>query len=103
MNITTKEPKNTQPCLVLASMVPKVTVSAEGIKSMDRMCSTLLKGVGFSNGCAAFTLKKPPPLVPMCLMLSKLATGPRMSCWRAPSTVVATASLLKVCGMPCHT
>ena len=33
-------------------------------------------GVGFSNGCALFALKKPPPLVPNCLMISCEATGP---------------------------
>jgi hypothetical protein len=67
------------------------------------MCSVLVSGVGFSNGCAAFMLKKPPPLVPMCLIDSRLATGPVMICWRAPSSVVAHASDASVCGMPCHT
>ena len=33
-------------------------------------------GVGFSNGCALLALKKPPPLVPNCLMISCEATGP---------------------------
>ncbi len=33
-------------------------------------------GVGFSNGCALLALKKPPPLVPNCLMISCDATGP---------------------------
>ena len=40
------------------------------------MLKKLLSGVGFSNGCAALTLKKPPPLVPSCLMASCEATGP---------------------------
>jgi len=33
-------------------------------------------GVGFSNGCALFALKKPPPLVPNSLIISCDATGP---------------------------
>ena len=32
--------------------------------------------VGFSNGCAELTLKKPPPLVPSFLIASCEATGP---------------------------
>ena len=32
--------------------------------------------VGFSNGCAEFVLKKPPPLVPSSLIASWEATGP---------------------------
>ena len=31
------------------------------------MLKKLLRGVGFSKGCAALTLKKPPPLVPELL------------------------------------
>ena len=33
-------------------------------------------GVGFSNGCAELTLKKPPPLVPSCLIATCDAAGP---------------------------
>ena len=32
--------------------------------------------MGFSNGCAELTLKKPPPLVPSCLMAICEAAGP---------------------------
>ena len=70
---------------------------------MLRMCRALVSGVGFSNGCAAFMLKKPPPLVPMCLIDSKLATAPTINCCCAPSSVVTRAWEAKVCGMPCHT
>ena len=34
------------------------------------------KALGFSNGWAELALKKPPPLVPSCLIASWLATGP---------------------------
>lgn len=75
-----------------------------GISSMARMCSMLLSGVGFSNGWAAFMLKNPPPLVPRCLMLSRLATGPISSCCvRPPSSVWANTSVFKVWGTPCQT
>ena len=33
-------------------------------------------GVGFSNGCAELTLKKPPPFVPSCLIAICDAAGP---------------------------
>ena len=35
-----------------------------------------MSGVGFSNGWAELTLKKPPPLVPSCLMAICEAAGP---------------------------
>jgi potassium-transporting ATPase potassium-binding subunit len=45
-------------------------------------------------------LKKPPPLSPMSLIASWLATGPiEMTCF-APSRVVASTDALRVCGTP---
>ncbi len=35
--------------------------------------------VAFSNGIAELTLKKPPPLVPSCLIAIWEAAGPRAS------------------------
>ncbi len=46
------------------------------------MASTSRKfdsGVAFSNGWAEFTLKKPPPFVPSCLIAIWEAAGPRAS------------------------
>ncbi len=46
---------------------------------ISRIASTSRKfdsGVGFSNGCAELTLKKPPPLVPSCLIAICEAAGP---------------------------
>ena len=60
-------------------------------------------GVGFSNGCAAFALKKPPPFVPSCLMVSWLATGPIAIVCFAPSSVVTSRYGLKFWIMPCCT
>ena len=50
----------------------------------------LLNGVLFSKGCAELVLKKPPPLVPSCLMAIWLATGPPGMTCELPSTVVAS-------------
>ena len=36
----------------------------------------MTSGVEFSNGCAEFTLKNPPPLVPSCLTATCDAAGP---------------------------
>ena len=38
-------------------------------------------GVGFSNGCAEFALKNPPPFVPSCLIAICDATGPSAMIW----------------------
>ena len=40
--------------------------------------------VGFSNGKAELTLKKPPPLVPSCLIATCDAAGPSASVWPPP-------------------
>ena len=48
--------------------------------------------LGFSNGCAELALKKPPPLVPSCLITSWLAIGPiEMTCL-TPSKVFASTA-----------
>jgi len=49
---------------------------ALGNNAIETASSKLVSGVGFSNGWAALALKKPPPLVPMCLMVSSAATEP---------------------------
>ena len=58
--------------------------------------------VGFSNGCAEFTPKNPPPLVPSCLMAICAAAGPRAMTCSWPSIPVATTAPCNVCGTPCH-
>ena len=50
----------------------------------------LVNGVGFSNGWAELALKKPPPLVPSCLIASCEATGPSASVCLPPSRVVTS-------------
>ncbi len=48
--------------------------------------------MGFENGCAEFTLKKSPPLVPICLIDSMLALGPPGIFWVAPATVCTSVN-----------
>ena len=60
-----------------------------------------VSGVGFSNGCALLALKKPPPLVPSCLIASCEATGPIASICLAPSSVVASTIGAKFWMTPC--
>ena len=43
---------------------------------MQNISNRFVSGVGFSNGCALFALKNPPPFVPHSLMISCEATGP---------------------------
>ena len=56
-----------------------------------------MNGVEFSNGWAELTLKKPPPLVPSCLMAIWLAAGPPgMSCSVARLDRVGTGEAVEV-------
>ena len=49
--------------------------------------------VGFSNGMAQLTLKKPPPLVPSCLIATCEATGPSARVWPAAGERRAASSV----------
>ena len=60
----------------------------------------MLSAVGFSNGCAEFALKNPPPFVPTSLIASWNATGPSAIVCLAPSSVVASTLASSVCGTP---
>ena len=46
--------------------------------------------VGFSKGCALLLLKKPPPLVPNCLIASMKPVGPRAMVWVTPVSALWT-------------
>ena len=79
------------------TMRPNVNAKANGMMTIAHISMKLLNGPVFSNGCAEFTLKKPPPLVPSCLMATWLAAGPPgMSCSVPPSTVVAVGEPVEV-------
>ena len=68
--------KIAQPCRRLPTIRPYVDVSAAGIARISSISTKLESHVGFSNGCAELTLKKPPPFVPSCLITSWEPTGP---------------------------
>ena len=100
------------PCRRSRTMIPKVRHSAAGMSRIERVSRRLESGVGFSNGCAELTLKKPPPLVPSCLMAIWEAAGPTAICWwvtGAPSlpcvasTSVAVTCPRNVCTTPWET
>jgi len=54
-------------------MWPKQTTSALASSAIKVINSQLVSGVGFSKGCPALALKKPPPLVPRCLTVGEIA------------------------------
>ena len=59
---------------------------------MDNSCRKFDSGVGFSNGCAEFALKNPPPFVPSCLIAIWLAAGPSGTV--CSDTVVCVAAIV---------
>ena len=61
---------------VSPTITPNVKQSAAGISRIASTSRKFESGVGFSNGCAEFTLKKPPPFVPSCLIAICEAAGP---------------------------
>ena len=78
-----------RPCRLSPTMWPKVKARASGMMMIDQTSTKLLIAVAFSNGCAEFMSKNPPPLVPSCLIATWLAAGPPGIAWRAPSSVCA--------------
>src|SRR6185295_17009342 len=84
-------PHTAQPCLGEPVICPSVHVSPAEIAKMQNSSKKLVSGVGFSNGWALLALKKPPPLVPTCLMISCDATGP---------CAIACSLTTVVCGLP---
>ncbi len=77
------------PCFMFFIRYPKVNTSAMGIMSIASVSRRFVKPLGFSNGCAEFTLKKPPPFEPSSLIASWEATGPMGMVWLVPSIVWA--------------
>src|SRR6201984_2452897 len=57
-------------------MRPNTLGSAAPIRKIEIICTKFDSAVGFSKGCAALALKKPPPLVPSILIATCEATGP---------------------------
>ena len=76
------------------TILPKVRGSANGMTSSRKISNQLENGFGFSNGCAEFALKNPPPLLPSSLMTSCEATGPpTMVCWPPVSVLITWVAL----------
>ncbi len=90
MNSTPITARIAQPWRWLPTMRPNTLVSAAPIAKIEIICTKFDSAVGFSNGCAALALKKPPPLVPSILMAICEATGPTAMVCLAPSSVVAS-------------
>ena len=84
-------------------MRPKVAVSAAGISRMNSSSTKFENAVGFSNGIALLTLKKPPPLVPSCLIAICEAAGPSASVCSPPVSVVTSREPLSVWITPWET
>ena len=90
----------TQPCRRSPARRPNANAKANGIARMSTRCKKFVNVVGFSNGCAEFALRKPPPLVPSCLIATWLAIGPPGIDCVAPSTVVTIRSPDRFCTTP---
>ena len=68
---------------------------------IERISTKFESGVGFSSGCALFTLKKPPPFVPSCLMITCEAAGPTaMVCSLAVAGSVTGLPFSSLTGWP---
>src|ERR1019366_5507070 len=75
MNSTPMIPRIAQPWRWLPTMRPNTLVSAAPSAKIEIIWMKFDSAVGFSNGCAALALKKPPPLVPSILIATCDATG----------------------------
>src|SRR5262245_61881903 len=91
-----------QPCARAPVIEPRVYVRPDEIAKIANIARKFDSGVGFSKGCALLALKKPPPLVPNCLIASCDATGPWAIVCFAPSNVCATSYALRFCTAPCE-
>src|SRR6478752_3196634 len=88
------------PCFLSRTMTPNVRRNATGMTSIATISTTLERGVGFSNGCALFTLNAPPPSPDISLIDSHAATGPPRIVWLPPDSVDMFCALLKLLTTP---
>ena len=93
-------PRIARPSFMRPSMRPYRNGNENGISNSTAMCRKSVNGVPDSNGCAELALKKPPPLVPSCLIATWLAAGPRVIVCAAPSSVVTCAGPSNVITTP---
>ena len=52
----------------LPTIRPYMSTLAKAIENKAQVERKLVSPLGFSKGCAELVLKKPPPLLPSCLM-----------------------------------
>ena len=83
--------------------MPYVQVRPAGRAKIETICTKFVSGVGFSNGCALFALKKPPPLMPSILIASCEAVGPMASTCFTPSSVAISRYAARFCSTPWET
>jgi hypothetical protein len=76
------------------SIRPYISTSAIGKSIMQNDSKKLVAALGFSNGCAEFMPKKPPPFVPIIFIGTKAAKGPitMVCCLGWPLSVVPIAA-----------
>ncbi len=96
-------PKITAACARSRIILPNMTIEAIGMMMIETTSRRLLHGLGFSNGWDEFGPKKPPPLVPSCLIETSAATGPRAIACSPFSSVLAFAAPWNVIGTPVAT
>ena len=78
------------PCFLSLILRPNVKHNPAGINNKAVHSIIFVSELGFSNGCAEFTPKNPPPFVPNCLIAIWLAPGPiGTNCF---VTIVASAT-----------
>ena len=65
-----------QPCRRSPTISPNVQHDAAAMSRIESISRKFESDVGFSSGWAELALKKPPPLVPSCLMAICEAAGP---------------------------
>ena len=87
---------STRACRFDPTSRPYMTTNANGMIRIAQSSMKSVTGVGFSNGCAELVLKKPPPLVPSCLMAIWLATGPPGIDWLASAATAGSTGVAAV-------
>src|SRR5260221_13092831 len=76
-------PRMAAPWRMLPVILPNVDVRETGMHRISTIDRKFVNPGGFSNGLEPFGVKYPPPFVPICLLLSCGATGPRGMASRA--------------------
>src|SRR5439155_22098632 len=99
MNSTAMTARMAQPWRWLPTMRPNTLVRAAPMAKIEIICTKFDSAVGFSNGCEALALKKPPPRVPS-ILVAVFGAGERAALfWLEASIMWAPRGVLGVGGM----